>query len=48
MCALVRASAARLRQETGWAPRFSLDQTLADTLDYWRAVEGQPKRKAEG
>jgi GDP-4-dehydro-6-deoxy-D-mannose reductase len=34
--AVVRADAGKLRRETGWAPRFSLDQTLSDTLDYWR------------
>jgi GDP-4-dehydro-6-deoxy-D-mannose reductase len=44
----IQASAAKLRQETGWAPRFSLDEALANTLDYWRAVESQPKRKVEG
>jgi GDP-4-dehydro-6-deoxy-D-mannose reductase len=32
----VRADAAKLRRETGWAPRFSLDQTLTDMLAYWR------------
>jgi GDP-4-dehydro-6-deoxy-D-mannose reductase len=32
----VRADASKLRRETGWQPRFALDQTLADTLDYWR------------
>jgi GDP-4-dehydro-6-deoxy-D-mannose reductase len=32
----VRADASKLRRETGWQPRFTLDQTLADTLDYWR------------
>ncbi len=26
----------KLRQETGWAPRYSLDETLADTLAFWR------------
>jgi GDP-4-dehydro-6-deoxy-D-mannose reductase len=36
---VVRADASKLRRETGWAPRFALDQTLADTLAYWR---GQP------
>jgi len=30
------ADAGKLRRETGWAPRYSLDQTLADTLEYWR------------
>jgi GDP-4-dehydro-6-deoxy-D-mannose reductase len=35
---VVRADPARLRAATGWKPRFTLDQTLADTLDYWRQV----------
>jgi GDP-4-dehydro-6-deoxy-D-mannose reductase len=34
--AVVRADATKLRRETGWQPRFSLDQTLADMLTYWR------------
>jgi GDP-4-dehydro-6-deoxy-D-mannose reductase len=34
--AAVRADASKLRRETGWKPRFTLDQTLADTLEYWR------------
>ena len=32
----IRADAARLRRDTGWAPHFSLDQTLTDTLAFWR------------
>ncbi|MBN1656836.1 MAG: GDP-mannose 4,6-dehydratase [Anaerolineae bacterium] len=34
----------RLNRETGWEPRFSLEQTLADLLDYWRSAlsEAQP------
>jgi GDP-4-dehydro-6-deoxy-D-mannose reductase len=32
----VRADAAKLNRETGWAPRFSLDQTLTDMLAYWQ------------
>jgi GDP-4-dehydro-6-deoxy-D-mannose reductase len=32
----VRGDSSKLRRETGWAPRFSLNQTLADTLEYWR------------
>lgn len=32
----VRANADKLRRETGWKPRFSFDQTLADLLAYWR------------
>jgi GDP-4-dehydro-6-deoxy-D-mannose reductase len=30
--------ATRLRREIGWQPRFSLEQTLDDTLEYWRSV----------
>lgn len=34
--AVVQADAGKLRRETGWTPRFALDQTLTDILDYWR------------
>jgi GDP-4-dehydro-6-deoxy-D-mannose reductase len=34
--ALVRANADKLRRETGWSPRFPLDDTLTDVLTYWR------------
>jgi GDP-4-dehydro-6-deoxy-D-mannose reductase len=34
--AVVRVDAGKLRRATGWAPRYALDQSLADTLDYWR------------
>jgi nucleoside-diphosphate-sugar epimerase len=27
---------ARLRAATGWEPRVSFDQSLADLLEYWR------------
>jgi GDP-4-dehydro-6-deoxy-D-mannose reductase len=33
---IVRVDASKLRRETGWAPRYSLEQTLADILEYWR------------
>jgi GDP-4-dehydro-6-deoxy-D-mannose reductase len=33
---VVRVNASKLRRETGWSPRYSLDQTLLDTLNYWR------------
>jgi GDP-4-dehydro-6-deoxy-D-mannose reductase len=36
--AVVCGSSEKLSRECGWTPRFSLDQTLKDTLDYWRAV----------
>src|SRR5579875_4103134 len=32
----IRANAGKLRSETGWSPRFSLDQTLIDILAFWR------------
>ncbi len=38
--AVARVDASKLRRETGWSPRFSLDQTLRDTLDYWRSRQG--------
>jgi GDP-4-dehydro-6-deoxy-D-mannose reductase len=34
----IRADATKLQRETGWAPLISLEQSLADTLAYWRAV----------
>jgi GDP-4-dehydro-6-deoxy-D-mannose reductase len=30
--------ASRFRTRTGWAPKIALEQSLADTLDYWRSV----------
>jgi GDP-4-dehydro-6-deoxy-D-mannose reductase len=34
--AIVRANADKLRRDTGWSPRFTLDRTLRDILTYWR------------
>jgi len=36
--AITRADTRKLRAATGWQPRISLDRSLADILDYWRAV----------
>jgi GDP-4-dehydro-6-deoxy-D-mannose reductase len=33
---LLVADPSKLRAATGWAPRFSIDRTLADMLDDWR------------
>jgi GDP-4-dehydro-6-deoxy-D-mannose reductase len=27
----------KLRRATGWRPRYAIEQTLADLLEYWRA-----------
>lgn len=34
---LVLGSHERLSKDTGWRPEIPFDQTLADTVDYWRA-----------
>jgi GDP-4-dehydro-6-deoxy-D-mannose reductase len=34
---VVYGSAEKFHQLTGWMPEFSFEQTLEDTLDYWRA-----------
>jgi GDP-4-dehydro-6-deoxy-D-mannose reductase len=33
---VVRADPSRLVRETGWAPAFTLEQSLADILEFWR------------
>ncbi len=35
---LLLADAARLRADTGWAPAYTTEQTLADMLDSWRTT----------
>ncbi|HEY1861575.1 MAG TPA: GDP-mannose 4,6-dehydratase [Gemmataceae bacterium] len=44
----IRADATKLRRETGWAPLIALDQSLTDTLAYWRAVENPSEAAAPG
>jgi GDP-4-dehydro-6-deoxy-D-mannose reductase len=36
--AVLRGDTAKIRRETGWSPAYALDQTLRDTLDYWRSL----------
>jgi GDP-4-dehydro-6-deoxy-D-mannose reductase len=33
---VLHGDATRLREDTGWAPQVPIDQTLQDTLDWWR------------
>ena len=33
----VRGSSRRLTEATGWEPEYELEQTLADTVEWWRA-----------
>ena len=33
---VIRVDVSKVRRETGWTPRYELDQTLADTLEAWR------------
>jgi GDP-4-dehydro-6-deoxy-D-mannose reductase len=37
---VLRGDPTRLQHATGWKPEISLDQTLADVLEYWRQHEG--------
>jgi GDP-4-dehydro-6-deoxy-D-mannose reductase len=35
---VVCANAAKLRRETSWSPRYTIQQTLADILSYFRSL----------
>jgi GDP-4-dehydro-6-deoxy-D-mannose reductase len=37
----------RFRADTGWEPRIPFEQTLRDTLDYWREREARKLRASE-
>ena len=38
----IAVDAARFRAATGWAPQVSLERSLADLLDHWRASVARP------
>jgi GDP-4-dehydro-6-deoxy-D-mannose reductase len=42
---LLVADASKLRAATGWEPRYRIEQTLADTLDFWREALRVPMAK---
>jgi GDP-4-dehydro-6-deoxy-D-mannose reductase len=44
----IRADANKLQRTTGWVPQISLEQTLADTLAYWRAALSTAQVAAHG
>jgi GDP-4-dehydro-6-deoxy-D-mannose reductase len=31
-------SFAKIKKELGWQPKISIDQTLKETLNYWRNI----------
>jgi len=33
----LRGDATKIRLDTGWSPEVPIEQTLSDTLAYWRA-----------
>ncbi len=45
--AVSRADITKLEQATGWRRKYSLEETLSDTLDYWR-LEGYKVLKMTG
>lgn len=41
--AFERIDATALREATGWSPRIEMDQTIRDTLDFWRSTIAQSR-----
>jgi GDP-4-dehydro-6-deoxy-D-mannose reductase len=41
---LLVADASKLRDATGWEPRFPIERTLGDMLDYWREAVAREAR----
>lgn len=44
---VLRGSNKKAMQQLGWSCRYSLDETLGDTLNYWREVVGQGHQSEE-
>jgi GDP-4-dehydro-6-deoxy-D-mannose reductase len=45
---VMRADTGKLRREIGWTPGYTLAQTLADILEYWRHKERDEGLRDEG
>jgi GDP-4-dehydro-6-deoxy-D-mannose reductase len=45
---LLLGDPARIRQRLGWSPRMTLDRTLDDLLEYWRAGERTAAERLPG
>jgi GDP-4-dehydro-6-deoxy-D-mannose reductase len=41
---VLRGSAEKIQQATGWRPRIAFEQTLVDLLEYWRRRIPAPSR----
>ena len=38
---IIEADTTKLKQTTGWEQRISLEQTIRETLEYWRERVGE-------
>ena len=44
---MLRGDGSRLAVDTGWKPEITLDETLADILEYWRS-QAEPSTSSGG
>jgi GDP-4-dehydro-6-deoxy-D-mannose reductase len=44
---LLQGDASKIRKELGWQPEIPFEQTLLDTLEYWRRQIKAGKLQAE-
>jgi GDP-4-dehydro-6-deoxy-D-mannose reductase len=42
---VIYGSAEKFHKQTGWQPEISFEQTLRDTLDYWRSQQNKTEEK---